>query len=132
MVIWRVGKRQITGMTRFSGEDGKITALQDLVARERTTTCVAQLQVLELRKKLEDERVMKEYNKVAMASLQHELHGKLAQEIVVRERLFEELASAKRELAAAASACQEEIVAEVEKSRVALSNNYDRKLVAAS
>ncbi len=56
----------------------------------------------------------------------------MAQEIVVRERLFEELASAKGELAAAASACQEEIVAEVEKARVAISNNYDRKLVGAS
>jgi hypothetical protein len=44
----------------------------------------------------------------------------------------EELASAKRELAAAASACQDQIVSEVEKARVALHSNYDRKLVAAS
>ncbi len=56
----------------------------------------------------------------------------MTQEIVVRERLSEELASAKGKLAAAASACQEEVVAEVEKARVALSNNYDRNLVAAS
>ena len=56
----------------------------------------------------------------------------MAQEIVVRERLSEEIASAKGELAAAASTCQEEIVAEVEKARVALHSNYDRKLVAAS
>ncbi len=68
----------------------------------------------------------KEDNKVAMASLQQEFQGKLSQEIVVRERLFEELASAKQELATAASACQEEIVAEVEKTRVTLSNNYVR------
>ncbi len=73
-----------------------------------------------------------EDNKVAMAALQQEFEGKLAQEIVVRERLSEELASAKGELAAVASSCQEEIVAEVEKARVAVSNNYDRKLVAAS
>ncbi len=44
----------------------------------------------------------KEDNKVAMVDLQQELQGKVAQEIVVRERLSEELASAKRELAAAA------------------------------
>ena len=119
-----------TIMTRFGEEDGKITALQDLVARERTTACDAQLQVKELRKK--EERVTIEDNKVAMAALQQEFEGKLAQEFVVRERGSEELASAKRELAAAASACQEQIVTEVEKARVALSNNYDRKLVAAS
>ena len=117
-----------TIMTRFGEEDGKITALQDLVARERTTACAAQLQVKELRKQLEEERVTKEDNKLAMATLQHEFEGKLAQEIVVRERVSEELASAKRELAAAASACQEQIVTEVEKARVALHNNYDRKL----
>ena len=46
--------------------------------------------------------------------------------------MSEELASAKRELAAAASACQEQIVSEVEKARVALHLNYDRKLVAAT
>ena len=120
-----------TIMTRFGEEDGKITALQDLVARERTTACAAQLQVKELRKKLEEERVTKEDNKVAMAALQQEFEGKLAQEIVVRERVSEELASAKRELAAAASTCQEQIVTEVEKARVALHSNYDRKLVAS-
>ncbi len=69
---------------------------------------------------------------VAMAALQQEFEGKLEQEIIVRERLSEELASAKGELAVAASAYQEEIVAEVERARVAVSNNYDRKLVAAS
>ena len=74
----------------------------------------------------------KEDNKLAMAALQQEFEGKLAQEIVVRERVSEELASAKRELADAASACQEQIVTEVEKARVALHSNYDRKLVAAS
>ncbi len=74
----------------------------------------------------------KEDNKVAMAALQQECQGKLAQEIVVRERLFEELARAKRELAAAASACQEQIVAEVGKATVALNTNYDRKLLAIS
>ena len=121
-----------TIMTRFGEEVGKITALQDLVARERTTACAAQLQVEELRKQLEVERVTKEDNKVAMAALQQEFEGKLAQEIVVRERVSEELASAKRELAAAASACQEQIVTEVEKARVALHSNYDRKLVAAT
>ncbi len=47
--------------------------------------------------KLEEERVTKEDNKVAMTTLQHEFQGKLAQEIVVRERLSENLASAKRE-----------------------------------
>ena len=119
-------------MTRFGEEDGKIIALQDLVARERTTACAAQLQVEEPRKQLEVERVTKEDNKVAMAALQQEFEGKLAQEIVVRERVSEELASAKRELAAAASASQEQIVSEVEKARVALHSNYDRKLVAAS
>ncbi len=49
----------------------------------------------------------KEDNKVAMVALQQEFQGKLAQEIVVRERLSEELVSAKRQLAAAASTCQE-------------------------
>ena len=121
-----------TIMTRFGEEDGKITALQDLVARERTITCDAQLQVKELSKQLEEERVAKEDNKVAMAAIRQEFEGKLAQEIVVRERVSEELASAKRELAAAASACQEQIVSEVEKARVALHSNYDRKLVAAT
>ena len=101
-----------TIMTRFGEEDGKIAAMQDLVARKRTTTCAVKLQVEELRKKLEEERVTKEDNKVAMAALQQECQGKLAREIVVRERLCDELASAKGELAAAASACQEEIVAE--------------------
>ncbi len=72
-----------------------------------------------------------EDNKVAMAALQQEFEGKLTQEIVVHGRLSEELASAKGELAAAALACQEEIVAEVEMARVALSNNYDRKLATA-
>jgi bacillopeptidase F (M6 metalloprotease family) len=75
--------------------------------------------------------VTKEDNKLAMAALQQEFEGKLAQEIVVRERLSEELASAKGELAAAASACQEQIVTEVEKARVALHSNYDRTLVAS-
>jgi hypothetical protein len=107
-----------TIMTRFGEEDSKITALQDVAARERTTTCDAKLQVVELRKKLEEERVTNEDNKVAMAALHQEFQGKLAQEIVVRERLSEEFASAKGELAAAASTCQEEIVAEVEKARV--------------
>ncbi len=102
--------------TRFGEEDGKITTLQDVVARERTTPCAAKLQVVELRKNLEEERVTKEDNKVAMVALQHEFQGKLAQEIVVRERLSEELASAKRELAVAALSCQEQIVAEVEKA----------------
>ena len=74
----------------------------------------------------------KEDNKIAMVALQHELQGKLAQEIVVRERLSEELASAKRELAAAASACQDQIVSEVEKARVALHSNNNRKLVDAT
>ena len=74
----------------------------------------------------------KEANKVAMAVPQQEFEGKLAQKNVVRERLSEELASAKGELAVAASTCKEEIVVEVEKARVALSNNYDHKLVAAS
>ena len=121
-----------TIITRFGEEDGKITALQDLVARERTKACAAQLEVKELREMLEEERVTKEDNKVAMAAIRQEFEGKLAQEIVVRERVSEELASAKRELAAAASACQEQIVTEVEKARVALHSNYDRKLVAAS
>ncbi len=67
-----------------------------------------------------------------MAALQQEFQGMLAQEIVVRERLPEELASAKGEFAAVASACQKGNVEEVEKAWVALSNNYDRKLVAAS
>ncbi len=44
-----------TIMTRFGEEDGKIPALQDLFARERTTTCAAQLQVKELRNTLEEE-----------------------------------------------------------------------------
>jgi hypothetical protein len=121
-----------TIMTRFGEEDGKITALQELVARERTTACAAQLQVKELRKMLEEERVTKEDNKLAMAALQQEFKGKLAQEIVVRERLSEELASAKRELAAAASASQDQIVSEVEKARVALHSNNARKLVDAT
>jgi hypothetical protein len=94
-----------TIMTRFGEEEGKITALQDLAAQERTTTCAAKLQVEELRKKLEEERVTKEDNKVAMAALQQEFYGKLAQEIVVRERLSEELANATGQLVAAASAC---------------------------
>ena len=68
-----------------------------------------------------------EDNKVAMAALQQEIEGKLAQEIVVRERVSEELASAKRELAAAASACQDQSVSEVEKARVALHSNNNRK-----
>jgi hypothetical protein len=59
-----------TILTRFGESDGKITALQDVVARERITSCVAKLQVVELRKKLEEERVTKEDNKVAMATLQ--------------------------------------------------------------
>ncbi len=71
-----------TIMSSFGEEDGKITALQDLVARERTTTCVAQIQVKELRNKLEEERVTKEDNKVAMLALEQEFQGELAQAIV--------------------------------------------------
>ncbi len=61
-----------TIMTRFGEENGKITALQDLAARERTTSCAAKLQVVELRQKLEEERVTIEDNNVAMVALQQE------------------------------------------------------------
>ena len=45
-----------TIMTKFGEADGKITALEDVVARERGTSCAANLQVVELRKKLEEDK----------------------------------------------------------------------------